>query len=554
MNTNFNTLKTIEHIYTNLSNSKLSEDILFALDDNLNVLANYLSVNGEEAMLFAIVFSFQITDSNCDYKSIASYLGVSEFRTLELSGLMKNLSAKKLCFTDKRNRRRHYRSSERTEYRVNKALFSAIINNEAFPEKAVRYVPDAIEWLESIRCFIDDELEYLERHEKDIEIDQRLESEVDGDFPVFLDNLNINRYQKLFLIYAIWEALVNDTFFTPDNFFSNLPKSNFFAHQEKKKLLNGDHYLIEKEMISIQPAQFGNDIEVGLTDEFKEELKEYGIEFANTVKKKKGKITLKHDDITPKELYYNEEEERQLTTLTNLLQRDNFTSLQKRMTERGLPIGVSVLFFGSPGTGKTESVLQLARLTGRDIIQVDISESKSMWFGQSEKIVKRIFTDYKAACEESEVTPILFINEADAILAKRNSGESNVKQTENAIQNILLEEMEKLEGILIATTNLEINLDAAFDRRFLFKVKYNKPGITQRQKIWKDKLPGYTDELMSKLANQFHLSGGQIDNIVRKTEIDFVLNGSSTSEALLLSYCKDELALAKGGVGNRIGF
>jgi SpoVK/Ycf46/Vps4 family AAA+-type ATPase len=128
----------------------------------------------------------------------------------------------------------------------------------------------------------------------------------------------------------------------------------------------------------------------------------------------------------------------------------------------------------------------LAIDTNREIMKVEISQSKSMWFGESEKIIKRIFTDYKAFAKESKQTPILLFNEADAILSKRNAaGSSNVAQTENAIQNILLEEFENFEGILIATTNLASNLDTAFERRFLYKVQFQKPSVNIRAKIWK---------------------------------------------------------------------
>lgn len=554
MKTKLNVLTAIEAIYMGLADSNLSNDVVMELDDDFKVLTNYLGVNREEAMLFALVFSFQITDTTCDYRSIASYLRVSEFRTLEFSEHLRSLMAKKICFDNCRSKRRYSGNSERQEYVINKVLYNAILENKSFPQKEIHHVPSAFEWIESIRCFIDDELEYVEPYNMEHEIDEKFDVKLKLDLPKFIEKLRVNRTQKLFLIFAIWEALVENTFFSPDNFFSNLPKAKFLAFQEKKRIFNGEHPFIQKNIMTTQPAQYGNDMEVGLTDEFKAQINEYGLEFESQVTNNKRKVSLTHEDIKAKELFYNEEEQRQLTTLTNLLQVENFASLQNRMKERGLPIGVSVLFFGSPGTGKTESVLQLARLTGRDIIQVDISESKSMWFGQSEKIVKRIFTDYKAACEEREIAPILFINEADAILAKRNSGESNVKQTENAIQNILLEEMEKLEGILIATTNLEINLDTAFDRRFLFKVKYQKPGILQRQKIWQDKLPNYTEVVINELATQFNLSGGQIDNIVRKTEIDYVLKGAMPSEQELFKYCADELSLGNGRVGNRIGF
>lgn len=554
MRTKLNVLTAIEAIYTALSESNLSDDVVMGLDDDFDVLTNYLGINREEAMLFALVFSFQITGATCDYRSIAAYLRVSEFRTLEFSEHLRSLIAKKICFDNCRSRHRHARNTERHEHLINKVLYKAILENKPFPEKEIHHVPSAFEWIESIRCFIDDDLEFVEPYNMEHEIDEKFDVKLKLDLPNFIVKLGVNRTQKLFLIYAIWESLVENTFFSPDNFFSNLPKSKFLAYKEKKSIFNGAHPFILKNIMTTQPAQYGNDMEVGLTDEFKAQLKDYGLEFESQATNNKSKVSLTHEDIKAKELFYNEEEERQLTTLTNLLQEENFASLQHRMKERGLPMGVSVLFFGSPGTGKTESVLQLARLTGRDIIQVDISESKSMWFGQSEKIVKRIFTDYKAACKERAIAPILFINEADAILAKRNSGESNVKQTENAIQNILLEEMEKLEGILIATTNLEINLDTAFDRRFLFKVKYQKPGILQRQKIWQEKLPDYTEIVIHELATQFNLSGGQIDNIVRKTEIDYVLKGAMPSEKELFNYCADELTLGNGRVGNRIGF
>lgn len=146
--------------------------------------------------------------------------------------------------------------------------------------------------------------------------------------------------------------------------------------------------------------------------------------------------------------------------------------------------GVTTLFFGAPGTGKTECVLQFAKKSKRNVIHVDISETKSMWYGQSEKLIKRIFSQYKEQYQEQEKAPVLLLNEADAVLGKRKQGgNSSTDSTENAMQNILLEEMEKFEGILIATTNLAANLDTAFDRRFLFKVKFETPTAEPRHKI-----------------------------------------------------------------------
>ena len=225
-----------------------------------------------------------------------------------------------------------------------------------------------------------------------------------------------------------------------------------------------------------------------------------------------------------------------------MLQDKNYQSLVSRLESKGLAKGIAVLLYGAPGTGKTESVMQWARQTGRDIIHVDISASKSMWYGESEKIVKDIFTRYKRICKRSSVKPILLFNEADAIFSKRRDmdGGRSTDQTENTIQNIILEEMEKLDGILIATTNLADNLDKAFERRFLFKVRFERPSLEAKRNIWLDKLPGLSTEDASCLASDYDFSGGEIDNIVRKAMMMEVIDGICPSIDIINRLCGEE--------------
>ena len=234
------------------------------------------------------------------------------------------------------------------------------------------------------------------------------------------------------------------------------------------------------------------------------------------------------------------------------MEEEHYSVLRKSLEEKGMQKGIAVLLYGHPGTGKTESVHQIAKTTGRAIYHVDISATKSCWFGESEKLIKDVFKKYEDLCNNSEICPILLFNEADGIFSKRkDTDSSNVAQTENTIQNIILEEMERLGGILIATTNMADNLDSAFERRFLFKIKFEKPGLEARKRIWLSKLPSLSDANAQSLAVEFPFSGGEIDNIVRKVTIMEVLNEREADMQEIRGLCRAEKMHSNN---NRIGF
>ena len=166
-----------------------------------------------------------------------------------------------------------------------------------------------------------------------------------------------------------------------------------------------------------------------------------------------------------------------------------------------------------------------------------------------------MFDKYRALVEESDVAPILLFNEADAILGIRQEGAQRaVDKMENSIQNIILQEMENLNGILIATTNLTQNLDKAFERRFLYKIKFNKPEIGPKTKIWRYMIPDLTEEQARELAESYSFSGSQIENISRKKMIKTSLDGTEPDFAEIKSYCGEELIEEKGGEARKIGF
>jgi SpoVK/Ycf46/Vps4 family AAA+-type ATPase len=113
------------------------------------------------------------------------------------------------------------------------------------------------------------------------------------------------------------------------------------------------------------------------------------------------------------------------------------------------------------------------------------------------------------------------------------------------MQNIILQEIEDLDGILIATTNLTSNLDRAFERRFLYKVEFHKPNTEVKTQIWRSMLKDISADEAHQLAIHFDFSGGQIENIARKRTVDYILSGRFASLEEIEDYCRAELLSGK---------
>ena len=233
-----------------------------------------------------------------------------------------------------------------------------------------------------------------------------------------------------------------------------------------------------------------------------------------------------YKQLAQRPLYFSDKTEEQVQTLTNLLHEEQLAKVRQALKTHNMPLGFCCLFYGAPGTGKTELVQQLAIATQRDLFQVNIATLRDKYVGESEKQLKRIFDKYRSLVRTQEPAPILFFNEADAIFGNRmENTQRSVDKMENALQNIILQEMEVLDGIMICTTNLTSCLDKAFDRRFIYKVEFEKPTNQARKLIWQSMLSSLNDEQATELANRFDFSGGQIQNISRKQVINAIFSG-----------------------------
>ncbi len=191
--------------------------------------------------------------------------------------------------------------------------------------------------------------------------------------------------------------------------------------------------------------------------------------------------------------------------------------------EKKSGVEARLIFYGPPGTGKTMTAYSLAKSLKRKVLSFDCSKILSMYVGESEKNVRRIFDTFHDLSEKTKTSPVLLLNEADQFLSSRTTGPGGgADKMHNQMQNIFLEQIEKFDGILIATTNLLESIDPAFSRRFNYKIEFAKPGFEQRKLLWEKMLPKnapYEENFSLERLAHYELSGGQIEVVIKNTAL-----------------------------------
>jgi len=510
---------------------------------HLDYVTKKLGINPIQAVLFSH-FMEKSDSGSIRISEIAETIKCSKIKILKYMNECEELEKKKLI--------RCSRGGDCITYRIPRDVCDSLRKNDEF-------MPEKLDNLTISKFFITLERIFEEKSNSELTYDamtEEIEDLINQNMHLAFCKkiMSYNLYESdLILLICFCHLFANnddDNIGTHDIKF--LYDEKFIYSDVKADLIHGRHSLIESKFIAhTNNDGFVNSDSWKLSDMAKKELLAELIEKHNYQKN-----LMLFDKIKPKKMFYNERETEAIGKLNSLLQEDNYRKIQDRLDGKGMRKGFACLFSGGPGTGKTETAWQIARETKRNVMMVDIAETKSMWYGESEKKIKEIFDTYRTAVENSEIAPILLFNEADAVIGKRkefSSSNHTIDQTENTIQNIILQEMETLSGILIATTNLTQNMDSAFERRFLYKITFDKPSAESRKGIWNSLLPDLPDDEAAELSNKFELSGGQIENIARKVEVDAIINGSELSMDTLTQYCKDEIHNGLN-TGKRIGF
>ena len=524
-------LESFEYIVELAEDSNLDNDFFEKAAKHIKYASRKLKLAPMQVVLLAM-FVDRSEDSRIMISDIAKYTGCRTTKILRLSDDIDTLERQRYL--------RASRSRNSLSYRVPGAVLKSLRKNQPYIYEE-EPIPDTQTFFDRFDRLMNEKNDDELTHDSLKELTMEMLDEIKGTiFATELRRCGFGDEDTLLFIFMAHLFVENNDdnigFHDIDDLFDN----DEIPSWVKREFRSRESELFEKELI-----ENVNEDGMARSDAFKltEKAKEQFLCELNLNKiGRSDRNLIKEGTLAEKDLIYNETERGQITELSSILSENRFNEVQKRLRSAGMRPGFCCIFYGAPGTGKTETVYQLARRTGRDIMRVDVDKIKSCWVGESEKNIKALFDRYRNICKNSELAPILLFNEADAVLGVRMEGASRaVDKMENSIQNIILQEMETLEGIMIATTNLTTNLDKAFERRFLYKIRFDKPTVNARTEIWKAMLKGLSNEDAQTLASQFDLSGGEIENIARKHSVNAILSGNDAIDIQeLISSCRHE--------------
>ena len=409
-------LTAIEQIVEKARDSQLSKEFFRKADKYIKYVSAKLDLTKEQSVMLALFINLSDDDSIRLYQ-LSNYVKCPTVRILRYMNEIDELEKRELIRCHRNTRG----CCKGISYRVPFDVIEAMKRNE-------NYTPRNCTGLTCQELF--GELEEIFELRKDKEITYETMAHKinslfsDNSHLLFVESTNscFPEEDKMLLV-LFCHLCVNDG---DDNIgyrdLDFLYDDKREWNRQKNELCRGNHFLLLNGIIEYN-NEYGmvNRDSFRITRKYKEEeLNEVAINRRN--RNKNSSDFIHSDKIVEKKLFYGQSIQNQIDELGGLLDEGHYQEITSRMKKAGFRCGFTCLFYGAPGTGKTETVLQLARRTGRDILQVDVSKIKSCWVGESEKNIKSLFDTYKDKVKKSSIAPILLFNEADAIINKRQEG------------------------------------------------------------------------------------------------------------------------------------
>jgi hypothetical protein len=547
-------LKSVQTIVSSTKGQLLNDELIDELRTETPKLMSFYEISHFQSIVLSIYLECGLKDIDVDTEKLIDYFGKNMSCLADINQAIDELTEKKLLFT----KRHDYSARRKSEYNkvihVHHKALDAMMkgDKELLGEQKLDNFFGVLGEVRDLICkrtettitteTLGEEVRgILESNKKFKEVEWLLSLE------------NMTNYDLTLILDLAIEHLEGAEEVDIDKLIKEVFSEIHDRIKYKRKIKENNCELFKSDVVKFSEEMFSFLNFVKLSEHAMDILLGG---YQDSIKKEfrpKMGILIHPDKIEPEQLFYNDSEFEQIETLSNALEEDKYKNLMTRLKDNGMKQGFTVLLYGYPGTGKTSSVKQVAKATGRSIFMVEIQKIQSKWVGESEKNLAKVFEEYKQARRHFDKAPILLFNEADAILGKRMSVNSSVDKSFNTLQNILLQELEEFEGIFMATTNLADQLDSAFDRRLLYKIDFKKPSEQVRKKILSNVFKDISIKTINSLTEQFSLTGGQIANIKKKLLVKSVLDVNLDQELYLSTLCNEEFILSKSS-RSTIGF
>jgi hypothetical protein len=519
---NFNTsanpvMDAMQHVYTAIENSKLEETTLEKHRDEIETLVRFFSCTPQEACLLGFLVHQAITDKEVSVSAILNHLELKNSAALYIHDLLHPFVEK-----DWISPNQDLRFYPLSNYSLNKRLIHCVTSMD-WGNWAQKPPESSLELLVKFKSKIKNRnnrqlsfLQFVQWTEVFVQTHIHLE------LPQLIVQSGLKGAEMVYLMHMCLQHFQGDEFVEVESILTDFnPSMEETYHLRTAFKSNKSIFHKLKLVETTNDESFMSMPCLRLTEKVTNTFTKIQTKEQTFTSELLTAVLPENIELQP--LFYEDDVHQKIQRLSNLFTADQFNRFAATMKTKGMKAGITVIFHGAPGTGKTETVYQLAKQTNKTILMADVSTLRSKWVGDSEKNIRQLFKDYKNACKSYEQVPILLFNEADAILGKRTEVKDRGDQMSNSVQNILLEELEKFEGIFIATTNLEKNLDQAFERRILYKIKYEKPSTTTTFHILQAKFPEIDNSILKNISTNNTLTGGQIENIRKKLFVDTLL-------------------------------
>jgi SpoVK/Ycf46/Vps4 family AAA+-type ATPase len=545
-NQDFDKLKCIEHIVAVAFGTTSKKKELLALPE-IKSLLQFFKISYEELVVLSLLIEGGIRQEEQGIDVFLEYFGGGLSGLKDINQALHSLISKGYVVATTKNK--FSKTLIKQTFEVDEKVYEALLNNkkERLEFKPAENFTKLLKNINEIYEKRTGGCYDAETMRKRIEQELSLAKKCDE-----LDWLNsfteLTLEDKILFLFAAYSHQKNEEQIDLEYHIKQI-EDNFTKQKAfRDSIANKTSILIMNDLLLKAEDGFVFDEFVGLTEKAIHALFQ---KESNKAKKKTFSTAtiLQPEDIFLEELFYNESEWSQINTIEKILSKEKHQLVVNQLVENGLAKGISILFNGFSGTGKTATAKRLAKITNRPLFCVDVEKIANKWIGDTEKNTKKIFDEYYEFSKECDVMPILFFNE-DSIFSKRVEVGHSSDRTHNSMQNILLEQMELFTGISIVTSNHAEKLDKAFERRFLYKVEFEKPTKETQYSLLSNAFQNISGETINTVLENYSFTGGQIYNIKKKYIMQCIIDDEDL-ESLFIRLCKEEI---KTTTSNKIGF